>query len=515
MIARTAALAILCGVAACGTEDPAAPGVERPAFDHVFPKEIDVFGVSIRGTASTPDGKMLHAANVMAEYLDNDADGEPDNPRVIEVLRKEKATLIMTLDFSELEGLSFDDLPTDRQFQDLNASETLPDGRESGEFDATLEEVLHLITFVGFQGAYPDVFGERPGTELAKAMDVARGGQFLEIPDQYPESAWYSYDDPTCDYACMASEYIYWALTTKLGAQDFPGRLRQIEHEWRLDTAQKLAERDALISALLADPQYRLPTVLPTGNYAGGPIRFKGEDPAAALSSAISRIDVAKTRLMTTNGVEYDFRLMAQTVNGGVPLDSLSIEFADGRRVTLHRDYRRFDDGREHEGGLVTEPGFDSAIWSYINIGLPNLDAYAGNRFTLHTDINGEPTSVMVSFDSDNPTLAIPDFPVILSPEPGSTISPELVLTVEPGGFDNFVFLGLVPETEIEGVDFLEEVTTRIAAGGDQSESLALKPGRWGGDIAAGGSVSGISDGIEWSVSVSAATEIDYIVEMP
>ena len=155
---------------------------------------------------------MLHAANVMAEYLDNDADGEPDNPRVIEVLRKEKATLIMTLDFSELEGLSFDDLPTDRQFQDLNASETLPDGRESGEFDATLEEVLHLITSVGFQGAYPDVFGERPGTGLAKAMDVARGGQFLEIPDQYPESAWYRYDDPTCDYACMASEYIYRAL---------------------------------------------------------------------------------------------------------------------------------------------------------------------------------------------------------------------------------------------------------------------------------------------------------------
>ena len=50
-------------------------------------------------------------------------------------------------------------------------------------------------------------------------MDKARGGQFTEIPNQYPSSAWYTYDDETCDYKCMSTEYIYWALTSILGGQ--------------------------------------------------------------------------------------------------------------------------------------------------------------------------------------------------------------------------------------------------------------------------------------------------------
>ena len=32
-------------------------------------------------------------------------------------------------------------------------------------------------------------------------MDIARGGRFLSIPMDYPDTAWYTYDDETCDYA--------------------------------------------------------------------------------------------------------------------------------------------------------------------------------------------------------------------------------------------------------------------------------------------------------------------------
>lgn len=149
------------------------------------------------------------------------------------------------------------------------------------------------------------------------------------------------------------------------------------------------------------------------------------------------------------------------------------------------------------------------------HIGLPNLEAYAGDRFVVHADIDGTTVSATVPFDSGNSKLAIPDFPAVLSPQTGATIGPELVLTVEPGNLEHFLFLGLAPETEIEGVDFLEEVTTILPAGSDTSERLTLKSGRWGGDVAAGGSVSGVVDGVEWRVSVSAATELDYLVEAP
>ena len=84
----------------------------------------------------------------------------------------------------------------------LWASDVVPDGRDRGCFDATLEEVLHLISDVGYGNAYPATFGERVGSELADAMDIARGGRFRRVPEQYPEEAWYTYD-VSCEYGCQ------------------------------------------------------------------------------------------------------------------------------------------------------------------------------------------------------------------------------------------------------------------------------------------------------------------------
>ena len=266
---------------ACGGSGDAADNVQvAPGFDELFPKHIDVFGVSVRGTAGTPDAKMLHAANVMAEYLDNDADANPDNALVVQNLQANNATLIMTIDFDELDAvrseLGVDAMP-EGVLQDQNAAETRPGGAADGVFDASFEEVLHLITHGGYAHAYPDAFGENPGTSLANAMDKARGGRFMQIPDPYPEGAWYTYDDQTCDYGCMAAEYIYWGLTSLLGAQDFPGRLEQIDNEWRLNTPELFEEYDPDLFALLTDPQYALPTRLPTGTYTAGELTFSGE----------------------------------------------------------------------------------------------------------------------------------------------------------------------------------------------------------------------------------------------
>ena len=64
---------------------PVPDGRHKP-FQKVFTQHINVFGVHIYATANTPDDKVLHAAKVMAEYLDNNEDGIADNPDVVQQL---------------------------------------------------------------------------------------------------------------------------------------------------------------------------------------------------------------------------------------------------------------------------------------------------------------------------------------------------------------------------------------------------------------------------------------------
>ena len=274
----------------CSNNDPKAntsPGEQDATLESYFTKNVDVFGVPIFASAAAPDGKLLHAATVLADYLDNDNDGRPDDSILIETLVRNDARVFMAVDREELDDI-FEQLEAalpgtlnktawhvnpegitaaDWIWQDLSADETLPDDAETGEFDGALEEILHLISHVGLANAYPDDFAERPGSRLGEAMDKARGGQFLGVPDRYPEDAWYTYDDETCVYQCQTTEYFDWALTSLIGAQVFPGRLDEIGNEWRLNTKEKLRDRDPAVYALLIDPKFKLPQVKPDGTY--------------------------------------------------------------------------------------------------------------------------------------------------------------------------------------------------------------------------------------------------------
>lgn len=244
-------------------------GVSDPLLSQFFSKSIEVFGIFIVASENTPDSKVLHAAHVMAEYLDNDEDGQVDDPAVVASMVSKQATLVMFQDENEAEssGIFDAEIPEDRGFQDLYGEET----NESGRFDASLEEVLHLISNYGYELVYPEALGTERPTQLTEAMDLARGGYFASVPTSYPDEAWYHYDDYTCDYRCMAVEYFYWALTTKLGAQADPTRCAEIAIEWELCTPEALENGDPAITAILEDSTYKLPAVLPNGIYRGNP----------------------------------------------------------------------------------------------------------------------------------------------------------------------------------------------------------------------------------------------------
>lgn len=240
-----------------------------------FVKQVTVFGIPVKATASVSNEKLLHAAGVMAEYLDNDEDGTPDNPDVVDQMVEKQAVLMMFGTENEISTVFPNESDSPRNGQDLYASETHPEGPQSGAFDASLEEVLHLITHIGYANVYPAVFGEFSGSLVADAMDKARGGSFEEIPAEYPAEAWYTYDDKTCEYSCQVTEYTYWALTSILGAQDYEGRLDEIRQEWRLNTREKVKLGDPDMYDILTDSNYILPGTLPDGNYTGGALSVK------------------------------------------------------------------------------------------------------------------------------------------------------------------------------------------------------------------------------------------------
>ena len=230
-----------------------------------FPKKVVVFGIPIYAVNSVTDQRLLHAANIMAQYLDNNEDGTVDNPQVLTAMQNNNAFMVMWKSESDLNNMN---PPAGMTGQDLGNDETIPawhTNGHTGQFDAALEEVWHIITHAGYAHAYPSIFGEQTGTSLANAMDTARGGQFTSIPNPYPANAWYTYDDTTCGYNCMATEYFYWAMTSILGAQ--ANRLNEIQNEWKLNTKTLVQNTDAAIYSLLTNPTYKLPTVLPDGTY--------------------------------------------------------------------------------------------------------------------------------------------------------------------------------------------------------------------------------------------------------
>ena len=73
----------------------------------------------------------------------------------------------------------------------------------------------------------------------------------------------YHYADATCDYACLLTEGLYWALTSHLGAQ--AGRCDDIADEWELCTDALIQANAPMLAQLLNHST--LPTVIPDGDY--------------------------------------------------------------------------------------------------------------------------------------------------------------------------------------------------------------------------------------------------------
>jgi len=255
-------------------------------------RKVSIFDntITIYADQNILDSELQHIASVTAEFLDNNEDGVLDNLMVAETLRSKQAILIVHHERTPGERTGSE--PRDNIFNSFGSIQTLESkiskdwltpnptfvdtldaSQDSGLYDATLEEVWHLISVHGYGPTYPAMWSREPddSSHLQTLMDVARGGKFDSDGQPYedaaiatyPKGAWYTRTD-ACWYGCFIDEYIHWAWSTLAGAQKYR---QDQDYQWKLFTPKKLFKKDPAVVALLQDCEYNTPRNLPNGKY--------------------------------------------------------------------------------------------------------------------------------------------------------------------------------------------------------------------------------------------------------
>ena len=291
------------------------PNANSTAFSS-FTKYIHVLDCfSIYAESSIPDEKVLHVASVAAELLDNDEDGAVDDPLLKAELASNNALIpIFAYDGSPAMDNFFDHYDGEGAAAVLWRNEIDPNNPGYWGADATVEEVVHVINAIGHTNIYPSAFSVEPNSSLlTTAMDVARGGQFIQHPNNYPPEAWYHYDDYTCDYECMAIEYLYWCIVTNMGILADAATCMGIANEWEPCTPALFEQTDTLMYSLITDSTYLIPQLAPDGNYC----------PAST--------NVVANNILYPNG----FQLHATYPNPFNPVTAIPYEAPIGGQLTI------------------------------------------------------------------------------------------------------------------------------------------------------------------------------------
>ena len=234
-----------------------------------LPKYTTVFGVPVFAASSTTDAQFQHAASVLAEWLDNDEDGCVDNPTVLTKLTEKTDSVQASIVVPGKDGTMTEALRLSLEKAGYSTSAPLYNeelkpscsgpAATSSCVDASLEEIWHVVTSVGYAKAFPTTFAvsSTSNSVLTQAMDVARGGKFTNptIPaNGYKPTAWYTYNDATCNYECMATEYIYWGVCSWVGAvagRETGEGAGNISKEWQFGTKAKLEKGDLKMTAII------------------------------------------------------------------------------------------------------------------------------------------------------------------------------------------------------------------------------------------------------------------------
>lgn len=271
-------------------------------------KKITVFGIKVFALEGVSDRDLKLVANVLAQWIDNDENGTPDNPEVLAEIVRQKSRMILGVTFDQIgpwheksqkilkdahaPTYGLDVTTINHNWYGLPLSEYSQSHYHTEGLlppDAATEETFHLITDIGYANVYPSAFwhgdsGDNPSHALRSyiqkrgkvqkgaslltvAMDKARGGYFKLMPKEYPDDAWYTRSDD-CGYKCFVGEYIHWGIITLVGCNE--NREKGIYNQWQITNARSLRNRDTELYELLTNTKYNFPKIAPDGSY--GPL---------------------------------------------------------------------------------------------------------------------------------------------------------------------------------------------------------------------------------------------------
>ena len=313
-----------------------------------FPESVEVYGIPVIRTALASREALVHTANLLAGYLDNDYDGVVDDATMYaEFINGDKGIVVYanSADETVINAAlgSWKSRTTSVYEDEMN---NFQGDSVGGNRDQTLERILrYFIVKQGYTVAYSDTLGTERSTDLTIAMDNARGGfqaGGLESYN-YPPFAWYT--DPTgLTYENLIYEYLYLALSTYAGSNTW--RDADIQNLWKPASPADLLLADGIIVGIIESDDYSFPTTEPVLDYweavttnIGGTTRN--------LILATDNLDIDATgylmvnkgtsaqRPSTTGGLRFntDFQVFEGIVGSG----SVSLEgiFSTTRRTFL------------------------------------------------------------------------------------------------------------------------------------------------------------------------------------
>lgn len=247
-------------------------------------KIVKSFGVEICAMPNVADKYLNHAKKIMDKLVDYNNDGEVDNQKVIDKIISTGSVFAVfrnsedernfekyfypdevieeIKDIMEQNGWDFesDEDKINALFEPKYGTFLSVFTKEMSfnikDWDPTIEEALHLITHMGYAQAYPNIFGQKKNSKIAKLMDEARGGYFEKAQLRYPSDAYYTYYDVTCTYSCQITEFTYWAITSLRGQQADRGK--EISDEWQLNTPEKIRSKAPNLEKLLTKDEYKI-----------------------------------------------------------------------------------------------------------------------------------------------------------------------------------------------------------------------------------------------------------------